>query len=139
MSAQRKTISHYIFMSAELAGVPAGRNVERTNAMRAALKAAVSSVRDVQGCYAGTKEAAFWVSVCSPAEMAACVALARTYGQESILIIHPATYEATLSFVDSDESTPIGTMRSVSTIEAERDYSDAYTLIPGTDHALVCA
>jgi len=138
MSTQRKVVSNYIFMSAELATLPKAENAERTAAMRKALKGAAPAVRDVEGCYAGTTESSFWVTVSTPAETAACIALARQYGQESILFVHPETYAATLSYVHTDGSLSLGTMRSIRRDVAESKYSDAYTLIPGTDWALIC-
>lgn len=126
----------YVLISAELATLDPTENAERTRAMADDLAASALPHKQVQGCYAGTIEASFLVICPDASSYMTLAALGRQFGQESILAVD-ADDNARLDYLASDYSVPVGKMIGVSAATALAEHSEAYTLIPGSDRALV--
>lgn len=113
-----------IFLSAELSTLDSAENVRRTAILAGHLAVKGYAFRQLQGVYKGSKERSFAVEV-SPKEVQSILDLAKSFTQESVLIVDEKN-AASLLFIETKVKSKLGKFKIASKEVAEKMENYSY-------------
>lgn len=101
-----------IFVSGELSSLSKLDNNERTNKLRSILLIGGYNFKPIKGYYKGISEESFAIEV-NTKELKELKKIAKSFNQESILVINNKTLKASLVFLQDDTRVKLGIFHEV--------------------------